>query len=309
MGEVVGAGLLAHVPTIVLPEQIRRELNNGEDSSLVAGLHQLRREVFDQLDYDTVVVLDAHWATTVEFVVTAQPRRHGRFTSEELPRGMSQRPYDFPGDPELARLIAAQAGRHGTWITAIDDEQLPIFYATTNLWEFLGQGLPDKRWISIGVCQTADTEDNLRLGRALGAAIAQSERRVLLLASGALSHTFWPLRQLRAHEAAGVEHIFTPEAAAADAERIAWFERGEHARVLDTMPEFYRFKPEARFGHYLMMIGALGEGDCTASGRLYGRYENSIGTGQVHLWFDRPAQGFPPSRGTDLSHHQEVSGP
>jgi 3,4-dihydroxyphenylacetate 2,3-dioxygenase len=298
MGEVVGAGLLAHVPTIVLPEQTRRELNNGADSSLVAGLHQLRREVFDTLDYDTVVVLDSHWATTVEFVVTAQARRQGLYTSEELPRGMSQRPYDFSGDPELAQLIAAQADRHGTWITPIDDDHLPIFYATTNLWEFLGQGLPDKRWISIGVCQTADTEDNLRLGRALGDAIAASDRKVVLIASGALSHTFWPLRQLRQHEAAGVEHIFTPEAAAADAERIEWFGRGEHARVLETMPQFYRFKPEARFGHYLMMIGAIGEGDCTAAGRRYGRYENSVGTGQVHLWFDRPEGGFPPARAT-----------
>jgi 3,4-dihydroxyphenylacetate 2,3-dioxygenase len=306
MGEVVGAGLLAHVPTIVLPEQTRRELNNGEDSSLVAGLHQLRREVFDVLDYDTVVVLDSHWATTVEFVVTAHEHRQGLYTSEELPRGMSRRPYDWRGDPELAHLIAGQAEAHGTWITPIDDEYLPVFYATTNLWEFLGQGLPAKRWLSIGVCQTADTEDNLRLGRALGAAIAASDRKVLLIASGALSHTFWPLRRLRAHEAAGVEHIFTPEAAAADAERIAWFGQGDHARVLATMPEFYRFKPEARFGHYLMMIGALGEGDCTATGRLYGQYENSVGTGQVHLWFDRPAEGFPPARATRLSAETEA---
>jgi hypothetical protein len=42
-----------------------------------------------------------------------------------------------------------------------------------------------------------------------------------------------------------------------------------------------------------MMIGALGEGDCAAASRQYGEYENSIGTGQVHLWFDRPADGFP----------------
>ena len=90
---------------------------------------------------------------------------------------MCQRPYDFPGDPELAQLIAAKADEHGTWITPIDDDHLPIFYATTNLWEFLGDGLPDKNWISIGVCQTADTEDNLRLGRALGDAIAESTAR------------------------------------------------------------------------------------------------------------------------------------
>jgi 3,4-dihydroxyphenylacetate 2,3-dioxygenase len=309
MGEVVGAGLIAHVPTIVLPEAIRRELNNGNDTTLVSGLQQLRREVFDVLDYDTVVVLDSHWATTVEFVVTAQDRRSGLFTSEELPRGMSQRPYDFLGDPELARLIASKADDHGTWITAISDDHLPIFYATTNLWEFLGQGLPDKRWISIGVCQTADTQDNLRLGRALGDAILESDRKVLLLASGALSHTFWPLRQLRDHEAAGIEHIFTPEAAAADLERLEWFKAGDHAQVLATMPEFYRFKPEARFGHYLMMIGAVGEGDCRAPGRQYGEYENSVGTGQAHVWFDRPEGGFPPPRRTQLEADESASTP
>jgi 3,4-dihydroxyphenylacetate 2,3-dioxygenase len=311
MGQVVGAGLLAHVPTIVLPEEIRRELNNGEDSTLVAGLHQLRKDVFETLDYDTVVVLDSHWATTVEFVVTAQQHRSGLFTSEELPRGMSQRPYDFPGDPELAHLIASKAANHGTWITPIDDDHLPIFYATTNLWEFLGQGLPDKQWISIGVCQTADTEDNLRLGRALGDGIAESARKVVLIASGALSHTFWPLRKLRDHEAAGVEHIFSPEAAAADAERMEWFEKGDHARVLDTMTEFYRYRPEARFGHYLMMIGAIGEGDCTATGRRYGEYENSVGTGQVHYWFDAPEGGFPKPRRTptDPEFLRQTGGP
>jgi len=298
MGEVVGAGLLAHVPTIVLPEAVRRELNNGDETTLVPALNQLRREVFETVNYDTVVVLDSHWATTVEFVVTAHDRRSGLFTSEELPRGMTRRPYDFAGDPELARAVAANADRHGTWITAIDDHYLPVYYATTNLWEFLGRGLPDKRWVSIGVCQTADTEDNLRLGRALGEAIAQIDRKVILIASGALSHTFWPLRELRQHEAAGVEHIFTAAAAAADAERMAWFAKGDHARVLETMPEFYRFKPEARFGHYLMMMGALGEGDCTASGRQYGEYENSIGTGQVHMWFNRPEGGFPRPRAT-----------
>jgi 3,4-dihydroxyphenylacetate 2,3-dioxygenase len=297
MGEVVGAGLLAHVPTIMLPYEARLEENDGREISLVPGLERLRREVFETLDYDTVVVLDSHWATTVEFVVAAQDRRAGLFTSEELPRGMCRIPYDYPGDPELAHAVAAQGSAHGTYITAIDDPCLPVHYATINLWDFLGRGLPDKRWVSIGVCQTADTEDNLRLGRSLAAAIARVDRKVVLIASGALSHTFWPLREIRDHGAADIEHIFTPEAAAADLERISWFEKGDHARVLETMPDFYRYRPEARFGHYLMMIGALGEGECTASARRYSEYENSVGTGQVHLWFDRPAAGWTGQRG------------
>ncbi len=311
MGEVVGAGLVAHVPTVVLPEEVRRELNHGEDFTLVAGLEQLRREVFDVVDYDTVVVLDSHWATTVEFVVTGHERRHGLFTSEELARGMTQRPYDFRGDPELAGLIASKAEANSTWITAIDDDELPIFYATTNVWEYLGRGLPDKRWISIGVCQTADGEDSVRLGRALGQAIAESDRKVLLVASGAMSHTFWGLRHLRDHESAGAEHIFSREAYDADQERIEWFKSGDHARVLDTMPEFLRFRPEAKFMHHLMMMGAIGEGACSAPGRQYANYENSIGTGQVILWFDRPEGGFPAPRTTpvDTDYVRQMAGP
>ncbi|MEU6389623.1 3,4-dihydroxyphenylacetate 2,3-dioxygenase [Streptomyces sp. NPDC046939] len=293
MGEIAGAGLLAHVPTVVLPERTRLELNEGKEITLVTGLQELRRDVFARDDYDTVVVLDSHWATTVEFVVTAHHRRAGLFTSEELPRGMCRMPYDFPGDPELAANIAGFAGLHGTWITAIDDPYLPIYYATVNLWKYLGEGLPDKRWVSIGVCQTGDMEDHLRLGRALADGIAATPgRRVLLIASGALSHTFWPLRELRDHEASDPAHIFTPEAREADLERIAWFKEGRHDKVLDTMDAFRTFRPEARFSHYLMAAGALGEHACTARGRQYGRYENSIGTGQVHLWFDRPAHGW-----------------
>jgi 3,4-dihydroxyphenylacetate 2,3-dioxygenase len=305
MGEIVGAGLLAHVPTIVLPQADRLELNEGREITLVTGLHELRREVFERDDYDTVVVLDSHWATTVEFVVTAQVRRAGLFTSEELPRGMCRMPYDYPGDPELAHNIAESAGKHGTWITAIDDAYLPVYYATINLWKFLGEGLPDKRWVTIGVCQTGDMEDHLRLGRALADGIAATpSRRVLLIASGALSHTFWPLRELRDHESSDPRHIFTAEAREADRQRIAWFKEGRHDRVLQTMPEFWRYKPEARFSHYLMMVGALGEQACTAPARQYGAYENSIGTGQVHLWFDRPAEGWtaPPARAAGRRH-------
>jgi 3,4-dihydroxyphenylacetate 2,3-dioxygenase len=204
---------------------------------------------------------------------------------------MCRIPYDWQGDPELARATAELGDKHGSWITAIDDPFLPVFYATINLWKYLGEGL-DKRWISVSVAQTGETEDFLRVGRALGDAIAQTDRKVLLVASGALSHTFWKLRDLRDHEASDPIHIRTPEARAADLERIEWFKAGDHARVLDTMPEFLRVRPEAMFAHYLMMAAAMGERSLTAPARPYSEYENSIGTGQVHLWFDRPAAGW-----------------
>jgi len=290
MGEVVGCGLIAHVPTIMLPLAIRHELNNGKDFSLVAGLERLKSEVLAKLDYDVVVLLDSHWFTTVEFVITSHQQRIGKYTSDELPRGMSQVPYDLPGDPAFAELVASKAKGNGTWITPIADPCLPIHYATVNVAHYLQKG--NEAWLSMSCAQTAETDDFLRAGRAIGDAIRESGKRVLLLASGAMSHKFWPLQKLRAHESGDVEHIFSKEHAAADLERIEWFKQGDHARVLATMPEFLKFKPEANFGHYVMMAAALGEGALTAPGRLFSEYENSIGTGQVHIWFDRPQGGW-----------------
>jgi len=288
-GEVVGAALVAHVPTIVLPEAERKDLNEGREISLVPGLHRMKAERLDRLRPDTIVVFDAHWFTTVEFVVAAHERRSGLFTSEELPRGMCQMPYDFPGDPELARLMAEEVEAAGSWMTPIDDPYLPVHYPTTNLLPFL-QG--DERWVSVSVAQTGETDDFLLVGEAVGRAVARSGRRVVLLASGAMSHTFWKLKELRAHEASDPSHIRTPEARAADLERVAWFEAGDHARVLDTMPEFLRYRPEGLFGHYLMMVAAIGGRECRARGVPYSDYENAVGTGQLHVWFERPTAGW-----------------
>lgn len=289
MGEIVGAGLVSHVPTIMLPEETRLELNEGKEISLVEGFRRLRREVLDELKPDTIIVFDTHWATTVEFIVTSHAQRTGKYTSEELPRGMCQVPYDLKGNPALANAIAEETRALGTPCTPIDDPYLPIHYPTVNLAHYLNQG---EEWLSIGMCQTAETDDNLQMGRGVGAAVAASDRRVVLLASGSMSHTFYPLKELGRHEASDPKHIFSDGAREADLQRLDWFAEGDHASVLDTMDEFYKFKPEGRFGHYLMMAAALGGRACKAKGRLFSDYENSIGTSQVHVWFDRPASGW-----------------
>jgi 3,4-dihydroxyphenylacetate 2,3-dioxygenase len=301
MGEVVGAALLAHVPTIMLPEAVRKDLNNGEEISLVPGLKKLRKDVFETMDYDTVVVLDSHWATTVEFVITSAAERSGLFTSEELPRGMTQIPYAIKGDPELAKSLAKYDEKNGTWVTPISDPHLPIFYATVNLWHYLGRGLDDKAWISMSVCQTGTPEDFIRAGRALGEAIRDSDRKVLLVASGALSHTFHKLRDLRKHEASDPKHIYSKEAYEYDLQVLEWMKAGDHKAILDDFDNFRQYKPEAGFFHYLAMAGAVGEEAWKSKGELYSEYENSIGTGQVHVWFPAQEGGFPKPKDVTLS--------
>ena len=290
MGEIVGAGVVAHVPPIMVSTERRRLLNDGRDTTLVEGLARLRSEVLDRLRPDTVLVVDTHWFTTQEHILTAHERRAGKFTSEELPTVISGVAYDAPGDPELARAVAAvAAGREDTWVLATDDPHLPIHYATVNLLEHLQD---DERWVSTGVCQTADAEDFLRFGEVVAEAVAGLDRRVVVLGSGGMSHRFWPLRQFRDHEGFGPEHVRTPEARAADEAVVAHWAAGDHAAVIDGYEGYRRFAPEAFFGHYLTLVGAVGGRACRAPGVRFSDYEASAGTGQVHVWFERPEGGW-----------------
>ena len=285
MGEIVGAALLAHAPTIMMPRELRYALNEGKEISLVPGLHRFKEEVMEVLKPDTVILFDSHWFTTVEFCISAHDRRSGLFTSDELPRGMSQVPYDLKGNPGLARAMAEKATACGVRTTAIDDPCLPIHYPTVNIAHFIHGG---EEWITVSCAQTGETPDFLRVGAGIGQAIAESDRRVLLVASGSMSHRFWPLSELEKHESSDPIHISRPEAREADYERLEWFYRGDHAAVIDTMPEFLKHVPEARFAHYLMMAGACGGRDWNWPGVRYSDYENATGTSQVHVYFARP---------------------
>lgn len=289
MGEIVGAGLISHAPTIMFDEPARLEINEGKEISLVPGLIRLRDEVMDRLQPDTIVIIDSHWFTTVEHVLSAHTQRRGRMTSSELPRGMAGIPYDYSGDPELARLAASLGDELGTPTHASDDEFLPVYYATINLVHYLQR---DERVMSVSVVQTGEPDDFLTMGEAIGEAVARLDRRVVVLASGGMSHTFWPLKQIPKHEASDPVHIFTPEAREADELRLEWMKSGQHRRIVESMEDYLQYNPEGGFGHFLMMLGSIGGADCTAAGSLFSDYENATGTGQVHVWFDRPDKGW-----------------
>jgi 3,4-dihydroxyphenylacetate 2,3-dioxygenase len=289
MGEIVGAGLISHAPTIMFDETARRELNEGNEISLVPGLVRLRDEVLDDLDVDTIVIVDSHWFTTVEHVISAHAHREGHMTSSELPRGMVGIPYDYPGDPELGKLAASLGDDLGAPTHASEDDYLPVYYATINLVHYLQK---TERVVSVSVVQTGESDDFLTMGAAISEAVDRLDRRVVVLASGGMSHTFWRLKQIPKHESSDPVHIITPEARAADELRLEWMKAGDHRRIVDSMDDYLQYNPEGAFGHFLMMLGAIGGADCVATGELFSDYENATGTGQVHVWFSRPQGGW-----------------
>ncbi len=282
MGTINAAAFVSHQPQIMAPEHVRIAMNGGYDTTLVAGFADIRNGL-DEAGVDTLVIIDTHWFTTAAHVVAGADRYTGIYTSDELPLLITDVPYDYPGAPALASLLAEVSKERKLPVVNTTSPHIGIQYPTVNVVHHLQW---DKPVLRVSICQHAEAHNFLAFGEALGEAIARSGARVGILASGGMSHKFPALDNSRYHTPNAAEFVITPEARAFDEGVIAKWALGDHAAVIDAYPDYLPFKPEGRLGHYLIMAGALGGRDWTATGRLFSDYENAFGTGQVHVWFD-----------------------
>ena len=286
MGEVVAAVLTTHVPRLMIADPAARKAYMGNRvSTFYAAMEQIYTERLRNLDVDTFVVFDSHWFTTLEYVLNAHPRLSGLYTSEELPEMLHELAYDYRGDPELAQAIAQAARGAGLRAIASAHRGLPLHYPTLNVMHYFNSEAK-RRVLSMGVCQIASIDNDLRFGAALAQAVTQCPRRVVLVASGGLSHRFWDYDHALQHASASPDDISSIGNRRYDEKLMGWFKEGRHDLVLEAAPDYReRCSPEGRFSHYLMMAGALGGRSWNWPGRQYGEYEAALGTGQAIFFF------------------------
>jgi aromatic ring-opening dioxygenase catalytic subunit (LigB family) len=200
-------------------------------------------------------------------------------------------PYDYRGHPQLAQAIETVSRERGGYNRAIAHPDLGRQYPTINLVKHLrfeDLALPV---VTVSSCQNCEWPHFLASGEAIGEAIARSDLRVLLIASGALSHRFngidWKPNHPRIfHES----NVSRPENIASDKGAIELLRQGRHDQILERWDAEYRRLPWEAFGaHYLQMLGAMGGAACKAEGETLSAYENARGTGNIHIWF----QGAP----------------
>ncbi len=271
---------------MIVDEQERRDYMGAEPSTFWSALDDVRRSRIDPLDPDTFVIVDTHWHTTLEFVVNTHERLRGVYTSDELPWMIHDYSFDYPGDPELGKLVVESALAHGVPTMASAHRGLPVHYGTLNPMHYYNPGPCRRRVLAISVLDTAEIEPNLRFGEAIAEAVARSTRRVVLIASGGMSHRFWPLSVIRHRASPSPDDINGPDQRAWDERIMELWRAGDHAAVLALTEEFRsKASPEGRFAHYLVLAGALGRDRWCARGEQFGAYEAAIGTGQAIFWF------------------------
>lgn len=288
MGDIVGAALVSHHPGLMQPEDFRKLQGAGADSDLIAGFDKLRNRLVAAKP-DVVLIFDTHWFTTGYHLVDGGSEYSGSYVSDEMPWYLYGVPYRYRGQPELALEIEAVSREREGYNRAICDPNLGRHYATVNVIKLLRLDVFDLPVVSASTCQNCHWRDYLESGATIGEAIRRSDYRVVLLASGALSHKFTNLGWKPNHPRIFHEsNVSSPENAASDKGAIKLLTEGRHDLVLERWDDEYRTLPWEAFGaHYLQMVGALGGADWTAKGTPLSEYENARGTGNIHIWFDR----------------------
>ena len=287
MGSIVGAAIVSHHPGLMQCEEFRVLQGAGADSDLIPGYARLREKIATARP-DVVIIFDSHWFTTGYHLVDGAARYTGSYISDEMPWYLHGVPYDYRGHPELALAIEAVSREQGGYNRAINHPELGKQYATINLVKHLRLEQADIPVVTVSSCQNCDWTHFLTSGEAIGEPVRRSDLKVVLLASGALSHKFnaidWTPNHPRIfHES----NVSRPENIASDKAAIALMEQGRHDSVLARWDDDYRKKPWEAFGaHYLQMLGAMGGAACQSKGEALSAYENARGTGNIHMWFD-----------------------
>jgi len=297
MGSIVGATLCAHVPRLMMSDEEKRAYmgqNESDISTLDKALQQMYEEQIKNLDFDTFLIFDTHWNSTKEFLIDARDWHSGFYTSDEVPTMIHDYMFCYLGNPELARLIVEEANKGPLKgrVLATKGGDLKLMgrhYPSLVTMHYLNperEDRPRRAILPMSVAYTTSIQNELDYGGAIARAIERSNRRVVLVATGGLSHRFHDFDDIPFKASADPKNIYSSDHYVWDKTIIEMLKYGAHSALLDTM-EYLKttISPEGRFAHYLRMVGALGGVNCKIKAIQYGKYESAIGTGQVVLWF------------------------
>lgn len=273
MGELVLAAKTTHVPSIWMSEH--SEKHKGVRDFAIRGLGEVGRRARER-GAECFIIFDTHWIVNQGFHMNARESISGTFTSHELPHFLSGLEFSYTGDPDLADAIAGQATDRGLKALAHRVNGLGLEYGTLIPMRHMNPE-SDIRVLSIACNQYADVYENRLFGEAVRAAIEASGQRVALLASGSLSHEFWPNR-LSAEGLNSVNKEFNRQM---DLRVLDLWQAGRFGEFTAMLPEYItRCHGEAAMADTAMFLGALGWDSYDGKVEIITDYFGSSGTGQ-----------------------------
>lgn len=238
--------LVPHAPSLCHENQAP-DFQQG----IVAGFKEVAEEIA-QIQPDVIVLVSCHWPSTFAHYVDCNPIHKGILTAQEAPDMISDVPYHYPGDEELANLLV-QAGKNA---------EIPVegVYGDHFEWDY-GTIVPlrylvpngDIPIINLSVTLAANLEETYKWGQEIAKVLQKSEKKVVFISSGALSHN---LVRGRHHMPTFAEH-------ALDKEFVDLLMNKDYKAAYQMLPQYASMaKVESGGRHVAMLLGIIDE-DCT----------------------------------------------
>lgn len=286
MGEILMAVKATHVPSMLISEQPGPA--HGCRQAAIDAEREIGRRAAG-LGIDTFVVFDTHWLINAGFHINNNAVHKGNYTSHEFPHFIQDLAYEFPGNPDLGREIALEATAMGVKTRAHEVASLDLEYGTILPMRYMN---PEGkvRVISIAGWSTFGSLDESRIvGEAVAKAVARSNCKVALVASGSLSHQIWENRLVEQ----GFNTISREFNRQVDLRVLQLWEQGDWPTFLRMLPEYAQYcYGEGRMHDTAMLFGALGWDKFQGKAEIVCPYFESSGTGQIVA--SLPVAGIPP---------------
>lgn len=285
MGTLALAAKITHVPSMYLSE-LDGPLQ-GSRKAAIDGHVEIGRRC-RELGVDTIVVFDTHWLVNAGYHINCAPHFKGNYTSNELPHFISNMDFEYDGNPQLGRLLAATCNEQGVETLAHDATSLDPEYGTLVPMRYMNEDRHFKVVSVSALCTVHYLNDSARLGWAMREAIEKHyDGTVAFFASGSLSHRF--AQNGRAPEFA--HKIWSPFLEMLDNEVVELWQRGEWRTFCEMLPEYAVKGHGEGFMHdTAMLLGALGWSDYDRPAEIVTPYFGSSGTGQINAILPVSAQ-------------------
>jgi len=281
MGELVLAAKMTHVPTLLMSEQ--DGALKGKRQAAIDGHLEIARRA-KALGADTVVICDTHWVVNAGFHINANSHFKGLLTSSEFPQFIRDLPFDHRGNPELGDLIAEKATDLGVHTLAHHLESLDLEYGTLVPMHFMSRE-HEMKVVSVAAwCTVHGHDESRKIGEAIRAAIEASDSKVLLVASGSLSHKIWSNKDYAPNN--GAFTISSEFNRQFDLRVLEMWQNGEHETFLKCLGDYaHHCSGEGSMHDTAMLYGALGWDQYTGHCEVITEYFPSSGTGQTNVIF------------------------
>ncbi len=281
MGEIVLAAKMTHVPTLLMSEQ--EGPVKGKRQPAIDGHRKIARRA-KALGATTVIICDTHWVINAGFHINANEKFEGLFTSNEFPQFIQDLPYSYEGNPEMGDAIAKIASDKGVYTLAHHLDSLELEYGTLVPMRFMRRE-HDMKVVSVAAWATVHSHDESRvIGEAIREAVEASNEKVLLVASGSLSHKIWANKDYAANN--GTFTISSEFNRQMDLHVLEMWKNGDHATFLKMLGDYANFCcGEGSMHDTSMLYGALGWDAYDKKCEVVTEYFPSSGTGQTNVIF------------------------